>query len=57
MFDNTEPTRETGYVFVGMRRTWSPTPGVRLTLFSSRQWLVLCSPNQKPQDGRRFAQR
>jgi hypothetical protein len=31
--------------------------GVRLTLCRGFQWLILCSPNQKPQDSGGFAQR
>ena len=42
---------------LGIRRTGSPAPGVRLTLCRGFQWLIPCSPNQKPQDNRWFAQR
>jgi hypothetical protein len=40
---------------LGIRRTGSPVPMVRLTSCCDYQWLILCSPNQKPQDNRWLA--
>jgi hypothetical protein len=39
------------------RSTRCPAPGVQLTLSRGFQRLILCSPNQKPQNNRRFARR